>query len=31
MGIFDEVNSGIRFATVTSGLNGEGVEFSLAI
>ena len=31
MEIFAEVNSGIRFAIVTSGPNGEGVEFSLAI
>lgn len=31
MEIFVEVNSGIGFARVTSGLKVEGVEFSLAI
>ena len=31
MGIFVKVNSSIRFAKVTSSLNVEGVEFSLAI
>ena len=29
--IFVEVTSSIRFAVVTSSLDGEGVEFSLAI